>query len=200
MNNSDYDNDYNYKRAVDSTPMPVSSKEQLGQELLRTFARISDPDQIVFRTVIRKIPILKRKMVLDETGEQIEVETLIGWKKKKFEIPILTPPKYRELITDDIARAFLSKMDFDLYLDNGEYCQSIRSFSKRYGLDLALHHNHFVGTTNLLVCGSGAVEGQRPTLAKTDIAKAISQQNSVQEIQDKAKKNKGFMNTVMGGI
>ena len=134
-------------------------------------------------------PKIEKKLVLDEeSGEQVEVEALVGWEEKEIEVPIRKQSEYKELITDDISRAFLSKDDFDLYLDIGTYCETVRSFAKRYGLNLSEHHNHLVNETAMMVAGSGAVEGQRPILAKTDIAKSVQGYEAIQNFQKNAEK------------
>lgn len=190
-----------FGRNVQDTTPPIVNRDQLGQLLLKTYARLSDPDQIKVQKIEYNSAIIEKKMVLNEYGEQVEVGVLKGFKKKVIEVPIRIPPKYRELITGDIATAFLSYDDYDLYLDNGNYCQTVKSFADRYDLDLSLHHNHFVGMTNLMVVGSGAVEGQRPTLAKTDIAKSISKSDSIQTLQERAEKGRsGFLEKLAKGI
>ena len=94
---------------------------------------------------------MNTKTVLDkESGEQVEVEALIGWEEKEIEVPIRKQLEYKELITDDISRTFLSKDDFDLYLDIGTYCETVRSFAKRYELNLSEHHNRVVNETAMV--------------------------------------------------
>ncbi len=178
-----------YKQIVKSTQSPVTSKEQLGQILLKTFHRVADPDTIEYKKVKHLFPKIETKTVVDEeSGEQVEVEALVGWEEKEIEIPIRKQSEYKELITDDISRAFLSKDDFDLYLDMGTYCETVRSFAKRYELNLSEHHNHMVNETAMMIAGSGAVEGQRPILAKTDIAKTVQGYETMQALQNKANK------------
>ncbi|KKN17185.1 hypothetical protein LCGC14_0968400 [marine sediment metagenome] len=178
-----------YKQIVKSTQSPVTSKEQLGQILLKTFHRVADPDTIEYKKVKHLFPKIVKKIVLDDdSGEEVEVEALVGWEEKEIEIPIRKQSEYKELITDDIARAFLSQDDFNLYLDMGTYCETVRSFAKRYDLNLSEHHNHIVNETALMIAGSGAVEGQRPILAKTDIAKSVQGYESMQALQNKPTK------------
>ena len=190
-----------FARSIQDTMPPIVNRDQLGQLLLKVYAKLSDPDQIKVQKIEYNSAIIEKQTVLNEYGEQVEVGVLKGFKKKVIEVPVRIPPKYRELITGDIATAFLSYDDYDLYLDNGNYCQTVKSFADRYDLDLSLHHNHYVGMTNQMVVGSGAVEGQRPTLAKTDIAKTISRADSVQTLQQKAEKNRsGFLEKLAKGI
>ena len=178
-----------YQQIVKSTTSPVTSKEQLGQVLLKTFHRIADSDTIDYKKIKHLFPKIEKKTVVDEeSGEQVEVEMLVGWEEKEIEIPIRKQSEYKEPITDDISRAFLSKDDFDLYLDLGTYCETLRSFAKRYGLNLSEHYNHIVNETAMMVVGSGAVEGQRPILAKTDIAKSVQGYESIKSLQEKASK------------
>lgn len=177
------------KEIVKSSQSPVTSKEQLGQILLKTYHRTSDPDHIEYKKIKHLFPKIEKKIVLDEeTGEQVEVEALTGWVEKELEIPIRKQSEYKELITDDIARAFLTTEDFDLYLDFGTYCETVRSFAQRYELNLSKHYNHMANEIAMMVVGSGAVEGQRPILAKTDIAKTVQGYESIQALQAKANK------------
>lgn len=178
-----------YKQILKNTQAPVTSKEQLGQALLKTYHRTADPDYIEYKKIKHLFPKIEKKIVIDqESGEQVEVEALVGWEEKEIEIPIRKQAEYKELITDDISRAFLSKDDFDLYLDLGTYCETVHSFAKRYGLNLSEHHNHVVNETAMMIAGSGAVEGQRPVLAKTDIAKSVQGYEAIQSFKQKQEK------------
>ena len=177
------------KEIVKSTQSPVTSKEQLGQILLKTFHRTADPDTIEYKKIKHLFPKIERKLVIDEkSGDKVEVDALVGWEEKEIEIPIRKQSEYREFISDDISRAFLHASDFELYQDIGSYCETIRSFAKRYGLNLSKHHNHMVNETAIMVAGSGAVEGQRPILAKTDIAKTVQGYEAIQSLQNKSNK------------
>lgn len=197
----DYDPYTAYSEPSSMHQVPITSKEQLGQEILRTYTRLSDPETIATKIVFKTLPILARKIVQDEKGNEVEIEYIKGWEKRKFEIPIRVPPKYRDLISDDLSRAFLSKDDYDLYLDIANYCQQVRSFAKRYDMDLSPHYDSFFTMLYLMICGSGAVEGQRITLAKTDIAKTLTRGESIQEIQARAEKRKGgVLKDIMGNF
>lgn len=197
----DYDPYTEYSEPSTVHSVPITSKEQLGQEILRTYTSLSDPETIKTKVVFRTLPILARKIVLDEKGNEVEVEYIKSWEKHKFKIPVRVPPKYRDLISDDLSRAFLSKDDYDLYLDIANYCQQVRSFAKRYSMDLSPHYDSFFTMLYLMICGSGAVEGQRITLAKTDIAKSLTRGESIQEIQARAEKKKGgVLKDIMGNF
>ena len=177
------------KQIVKASQSPVTSKEQLGQILLKTFHRTADPDTIEYQKIKHLFPTIVKKLVMDEaSGETVEVDALVGWEEKELEIPIRKQSEYKELITDDIARAFLHKDDFDLFLDWGTYCETVRSFAKRYGLNLSEHHNHVVNETALMIVGSGAVEGQRPILAKTDIAKNVQGYEAINALKNNPEK------------
>lgn len=201
MNDEDFLKSYHIKAKSDSMP-PVINSEQLGQDILRVFTRTAEPSTVKVYTVKKKVPVLEKKNVYDEaTKQMVEVEALTGWRDEEVDIPIEAPPEYAELINQDIARAFLSVDDYDLYLDNGNYCLSLLSFCHRYKLKLKKHFNHFAFMNHMMVVGSGAVEGQRVTLAKTDIAKTIGQTETVQALQDKAtKKNMGFIEKIAKNI
>ncbi len=190
-----------YKEIVKSAQSPVTSKEQLGQILLKTHHRTADPDVIEFKKIKHLFPKIEKKIVMDaDSGEQVEVEALVGWEEKTIEVPIRKQSEYLELISDDISTAFLSKDDFDLYLDIGTYCETVRSFGKRYELNLSPHHNHMVNERAMMVVGSGAVEGQRAVLAKTDIAKTV-QGYEIQKIQQNSeKKGPDLMQEIMKRI
>ncbi len=177
------------KQIVKASQSPVTSKEQLGQILLKTFHRTAGPDTIEYQKIKHLFPKIEERDVLDEkSGEMVQVGVLVGWEEKELEVPIRKQSEYKELITDDIARAFLHKEDFDLYQDWGTYCETIRSFAKRYDLNLSEHHNHVVNETALMIAGSGAVEGQRPILAKTDIAKSVQGYETIQAFKNQPEK------------
>ncbi len=108
---------------------------------------------------------------------------------------------YLKLINGEIAKAFLSVDDYDIYLDLADYAETVKSFAKRYELNLISHHDHIVKNMFAMLSGSGAVEGQRVTLAKTDIAKSISHGESVQTLQQRAEKKKeDFMTKIANRI
>jgi len=187
-----------YRKPYEDESTPATSDTLLGQLLLQTYARVSDPDMVEFRKIRSRFPKIGTKTVIDEDGTEKEVNYITEWVMEEYEIPIRVQPKYHEIITDDIARAFLEKNEFYLYLDNGSYCQSVRSFAKRYEVDLSLHHNHIVDDISLMVVGSGSIEGQRPTLAKTNIAKTISKQDSFSMMEQRmgAAKKKKFLGLI----
>jgi hypothetical protein len=182
----------NYQTPLQPEMYPVTNQEQLGQDILRTFARISDPDSIQFKKIKKAYPVLKKKIIKDGKGKEKETE-YIEEELREYDIPIRVQSEYHELITDDIARAFLSSDDFFLYLDNGDYCQAVKSFAKRYGLNLSLHHNRMADMTNQLVVASGAVNGQRVTLAKANIVDTTYKATQTLQQGVQRKKKKGFL-------
>ena len=185
MNDERYDEDTQYQRPAEDGMYPVASQEQLGQDILRTFARISDPDMIEFKKIKKKVPVLKKKIVKDENGEERELE-YSEWEYQEWEIPIKIQPKFHEIITDDISRAFLPVDDYNIYLDVVGYCLTVKSFSKRYDLEgLALHYNNMVDELNAMVAASGSVKGQRVTLAKANIANTTYRAETTQAIEQR---------------
>ncbi len=174
-----------YIKPYEQDHIPVTSDQQLGQDILRTSARVSDPPLIKMQKVRRKVPVFGVKTILLKDGSTKDVEFIEAWEMQEWDIPIKVQPEYHELITDDIARAFLSREDYWIYLDIGEYCQTVRSFAKRYDLDLALHHNHWVDGCNQMVVGSGAVGGQRVKIAKANLSETTYKADTFQIMQQK---------------
>ena len=179
-----------YRRQAETDMYPVSNQEQLGQDILRTTARFSDPDMIEYRTIKMTVPKLEKKNVLDEKGKEVEVEVIVGYEEKEWKEPIRVQSKYHEPITDDISRAFLSFEDYMLYQDNISYCLMIKSFANRYGLDLAIHYNNVIDDNNTMVVGSGAVKGRRVMIAKSNIAETSYKESIMQQTQPEGKKKK----------
>lgn len=193
----DEEEEVSYQKPVEQEMYPVTNQEQLGQDILRTFARISDPDMIQFKKIRKTYPMLKKKTIKDKNGKAKEIE-YVKEETREYEIPIKVQSEYHELITDDIARAFLSPDDFFLYLDNGDYCQAIKSFATRYDLSLAAHHNRMADMTNQMVVASGAVNGQRVKIAKSNIAETTYRANTLQTLQQgQQKKKKGFLDGLL---
>ncbi|KKK87857.1 hypothetical protein LCGC14_2749040, partial [marine sediment metagenome] len=52
-----------YKQIVKASQSPVTSKEQLGQILLKTFHRTADPDTIEYKKVKHLFPKIVKKIV-----------------------------------------------------------------------------------------------------------------------------------------
>ena len=184
------------RRPFEPSNMPVGSMEQLGQDILRTFARVSDPNVVEYKKVRRRVPIFSTKTVLDKNGNERTVEYIERWDMQEWELPIVVQPKYHELISDDISRAFLSDGDLEVYRSTASYCKMVKSFSERYELDLSLHYNNFADENHLLVVSSGAYKGKRVQLAKTSIAETSMRQSSFQTIGQE-KKKKGFVGSIL---
>jgi len=179
-----------FKRPVEQDNIPVTNQEQLGQVILQTIARTSDANEIVFKRVRKPFPIIEKAIVTDQDGQEVEIEKIVGWEEKTWEIPIEIQPKYREMITDDIAKAFLTFDDLVIYRDYVMYCKMVKSFSDRYGEDLSPHHNNMRDEAMALVVSSGALDGQRVQLAKSSIIKTDSKETLSRFLQDGPQKKK----------
>lgn len=186
-----------YRKPYESESFPISNDQQLGQDILRTFARMSDPPIIEMRKVRKRVPKLVIMEVKGEDGRMRNVPCIVGWVEKEWEFPILIQPKYHELITDDLSRGFLSEGDLEVARTVASYCNAVKSFSDRYDLDLSLHHNSWVGENNYLIISSGAFKGKRVQLAKTNIAEQSYRSDMTQSIGEIKKKKKGFFNSLL---
>ncbi len=184
------------RKPYEDEMIPVTNDQQLGQDILRTFARISDPPMIVMRKVRRKVPIIDKKTILHK-GKEREVECITGWEEKQWDFPILVQPKYHEQITDDISRAFLSEGDLEVWRSSASYSNAIKSFAERYDLNLSLHHNSFVDENLMLVVSSGAFRGKRVNLAKTNLLEQTYRATSMQQVGQISKKKKGFWDSIL---
>jgi len=186
------------RRAIDEIPMPVTNQEQLGQFILQTTARISDPDMIEFRTIKKKFPVVETKTILNERGKETEVEVVTGYEDHEWEVPVRVQSEYHEMISDDIAKAFLSPTDYILYQDTVDYCLMIRSFAKRYDLNLAIHFNNFVDGLNAKVAASGAVKGRRVMIAKSNIAETTYREENMrlEDMRNRDKKKKKLFGVI----
>lgn len=187
-----------YRKWEQPSTFPITNEEQLGQDILKTFARTSDPNTIIHKKVRKMVPVFSTKTVLNKKGKEIDVEYLEGYEIKEWTIPITIQPKYHDLITDDIARAFFSDGDLEVFRIVSSYCKTIKSFADRYGLDLSLHYNNMADENNILSVSSGAYKGKRVQLAKTNIAESSSRQNLIQsfEQQNLGKNKKGFLDFI----
>lgn len=174
----------------DSSQTPIMNDQQLGQDILKTFARTADSSRIEFIKVKRKVPILENKKVLDKEGKEVSADVITGWVEQAWEIPIRSQPDYRELITDDISRSFLSETELFLYRDLVTYCKQIKSFAQRYNLDLKTHHNNMVDETMALIVSSGSRDGQRVKLAKSNYAETIHKSDTIQRLQGQEQKKR----------
>jgi len=192
-----YEGEESYRKPYESEMTPVTNDQQLGQDILRTFARISDPPIIEIRKVTRDSPVFDVKTIVDADGTEKQVEYIAGFERKTWEYPILIQPKYHELITDDISRAFLSDGDLEVARCIASYCKAVKSFADRYELDLSVNHNNFVDDALYLIVSSGASRGKRVQLAKTNIAEQTYRASSIQEVGELKKKKKGFLESVM---
>jgi hypothetical protein len=193
LNEEEYpEEEESYRKAAENEMIPVTNDQQLGQDILRTFARISDTDSIVYKKIRRKTPVFAKKTIQNGESKR-EVEYISRWEEVEWEIPIKVQPKYHELITDDISRAFLNDTDLSLARDYSSYCQMVKSFANRYGLDLSKHYNNFVDDNNYMVVSSGAYKGKRVELAKTNRIESSYRADSVQMIGQKPKQKKGII-------
>ena len=61
----------------------------------------------------------------------------------------------------------------------------VKSFAKRYGLDLSLHHNNIADEIMALVVASGAVKGRRVMIAKANTAETKYTAETVQAIEQR---------------
>lgn len=186
-----------YKKPYESVPFPVTSDQQLGQEILRTFARVSDPPVIVMRKIRKRVPVFDTKTVTDEKGKERDLEYIEKWEIQEWEFPILVQPKYHELITDDISRGFLNEGDLEVARTMASYCDGVKSFADRYGLDLSLHHNNMVDEIQYLVVSSGAFQGKRVQLAKTNIAEQTYRQSTYQMTEEGKRRKKGLIDGII---
>jgi len=182
-----------YMRPVENETIPVSTDQQLGQDILRTFARISDPNMIKFKKIRKRVPVFATKTITTKGGRDKAIEYIDKWEVKEWEIPIIVQPKYHELITDDMSRAFLNETDLGVCRDVAAYCQMIKSFADRYDLDLALHHNNFVDENNYLVVSSGAYKGKRVELAKTNRIESSYRADTIQMLGQQPQKKKDLL-------
>ena len=184
-------------RPYESESLPATTAELLGQSILETFARISDPPMIEDKKIRKKIPVILTRTIKDKNGEEKTIEYIDHWEIKEWSFPILVQPKYHELITNDLPRGFLSEGDLEVARNNATYCMMVKSFAERYDLDLSLHHNKWIGETNYLIVSSGAFKGKKVQLAKTNIAETSYRADSVQTI-GQARKKKGFIQDILG--
>lgn len=188
------------RKAYEDDSIPISSDQQLGQSILRTFARISDPDEIIEKKISRKVPVISIKTVLDKNGNEKQVEYISGWETKTWTEPRRVQPKYHELITDDNSRAFLNDLDLALSRDVVAYCIQIHSFARRYDLDLSLHHNNFADENNFMIVSSGAYKGKRVELAKTSRVESSYRADTTQLLKQspiEKQKKKGFFGRII---
>lgn len=175
---------------------PVSNQEQLGQDILRTFARTADPDSIVFKKVKRQVPVFGKKTILDEDGKPKQIEYIEKMKWIEWEVPVKIQPKYRELITDDIARSFLDDNDLALYRDILNYCKMIKSFGDRYEYDLSTHFNNWRDEAMTLIVSSGAYKGQRVKLAKSNVTETSYRANMFQNVGEQKQEKKKLLGVI----
>lgn len=183
-------------RPYESESIPATTAELLGQSILETFARISDPPMIEVRKMRKKIPVILTRTIKNGEKEEKVVEYIDHWEVKEWEFPILVQPKYHELITNDLPRGFLSEGDLEVARNNATYCMTVKSFANRYDLDLATHHNKWIGETNYLIVSSGAFKGKKVQLAKTNIAETSYRADSIQTI-GQARKKKNFIESII---
>jgi len=187
-----------FRKPVEDEMIPVTNDQQLGQDILRTFARISDPDTIQWMQMKIQVPILKKKEVIGEDGKKQMVEVIGGWKVVDWKEPIRVQPEYHELITDDVSRAFLDDDDLSIYRANASYCKTLKSFAVRYELNLAIHHNNFADENCLLLVSSGAHKGKRVQLAKTNLIETNYKQDvsQIMEQRPPQQKKKGLLGSL----
>lgn len=183
-------------RPYESESIPATTAELLGQSILEVFAKTSDPPMIEVRKMRKKIPVILTRTIKNGNGEERLVEYIDHWEVKEWEFPILVQPKYHELITGDISRGFLSEGDLEVARNNATYCMTVKSFANRYDLNLATHHNKWIGETNYLIVSSGAFKGKKVQLAKTNIAETSYRADQTQTIGQQ-KKGKGFMDRIL---
>jgi hypothetical protein len=178
----------NFRKSYDQVPIPVGSEYQLGQAILKTHARVSDPPTIETKVIRRKVPVFGIKTVLTASGKEKDVEFIERWEIQEWRIPILKQPKYHEAITDDISTGFLNDGDLEVARTIIAYCAAVKSFADRYNLDLALHHNNLIDEAMYLIVTSGAWRGKRVKLAKTNMAEQSLRQSISQVMERDAKR------------
>ncbi len=179
----------NFKQPYEQSMIPVGSEFQLGQAILKTFARVSDPPTIETKIIRRRVPVFGIKTVLTKTGQEKDVEFIEHWETKEWRIPILKQPKYHEAITDDLSRGFLNDGDLEVARTLVAYCAAVKSFADRYNLDLSLHHNNIIDEVQYLIISSGAWRGKRVKLAKTNMAEQSLRQSISQISERDAKRD-----------
>lgn len=187
-----------YQKVQEDKAPPIVSEPQLAVNILKTHARTSNPNTIHMKIIRQRVPVFGTQQIKDKNGNIKDVPFVERYKIEEWKIPILIQPKYHELITDDLSKAFLSEGDLEVSRTNMTYCKLIQSFADRYEIDLSMHHNNFVDETNYLVVSSGAFKGKRVMLAKTNIAEQTTRQtlNQFMTQQDKDKK-KGFLDKML---
>jgi len=190
--------DQGYYKPWADDAMPISNDTALGQWILKTFARCSDPPRLFVRKIKRRVPIIGTATVVDDKGKTKETNYIREWREETWESePMLIQPKYHEHITDDMSRAFLSEGDLEVCRTSSGYCKAVKSFAERYGLDLSLHHNNMVDDMHYLIVSSGAFKGKRVQLAKTNIAETSYRANMMQQVSQEEKKKRGMLQNIL---
>ena len=82
--------DQGYYKAWEDDAMPISNDTALGQWILKTFARCSDPPRVFIRKIKRKVPIIGTATITDKKGKTQETNYIREWRELTWESePIL---------------------------------------------------------------------------------------------------------------
>ena len=127
---------------AEQSDQPVYSQPQIAKEHLKVTSKISD-----------KVPV------------HVPIETDAEGKPTKYRIE--WRPKYKELLTDDIAKAFLSDSEKKVAKQIEDCCITIKAFANSNELSLVMIYDSFAEYHAAIINTSRAHKGKSAYLSQS---------------------------------